>query len=365
MGRRQFLTTASSVTGVLVSGCTSSSGTDRTSTTTTKNGGSLEGTLTVATYGNFVDAPSSSPGPWIKEEFEKRYPGVTLKWEAPKNAFNHYVQRRQQGVEIDADVYIGLKVPDLVRIDRKLSKPLFDPVATDRLSNVDHIKSEYSFAPDDHVLPAFTGYQSFVYNGYEVDRPKTLDALTEPHYQGKFTVQNAQTDNTGLYFLLWTVKEKGEDGYLDYWRKLLDNDIRILGSWEEVYTAFTSGETDIITSFATDQVYAKRADQDLKKHQVALPGGHGYTFVSGMGKFATSDQSALATAFMDFMLTPTAQGKLAELNVSFPITDHASVPAVFDEYAKKPANPLRYTYDELHENLDTWQEEWAQMVATR
>ncbi|WP_158059517.1 thiamine ABC transporter substrate-binding protein [Halorussus halophilus] len=361
MDRRRFLTVAGSVSGSIVSGCVSSSQSDGASTTTGAKE-SLEGTLTVATYENFVDAPSSSPSPWIKNAFEKQYPDVTLKWTAPKNAFNHYVQRRQQNAEIDADVYIGLKVPDLVRINQKLSKPLFDPVETSRLSNYDHIKSGYEFTPDDRVLPAFTGYQSFVYNGYEIDAPKTLEALTEPEYQGALTVQNAQTDNTGLYFLLWTIKEMGEDGYRDYWRDLLENDVQILESWGEVYTAFTSGETNIITSFSNDQVYAKRAGQDLTKHQVALPGGHGYTFISGMGKFATSEQSALATAFMDFMLTPTAQGKLAELNVSFPITDHADVPTVFDEYAKKPSEPLRYTYDELDENLDTWQDEWARFV---
>ena len=358
MNRRQFLTAASSMSGVLVSGCLSTSSSDSAPTTTeNEKSKSLEGTLTVATYENFIDAPSSSPGPWIKEAFEKQYPGVTLEWTAPRNAFNHYVRRRQQDANIDADVYLGLKVPDLVRIDQTLSKPLFDPITTSRLSNYDHIKSEYTFAPDNRVLPAFTGYQSFVYNGYEVDAPKTLEALTEPAYRGKLTVQNAQTDNTGLYFLLWTIKEMGEDGYLDYWQSLLD-------TWGGVYTAFTSGETAIITSFSTDQVYAKRAGQDRTKHQVAFPGGHGYTFVSGMGKFATSDQSALATAFMNFILSPTAQGKLAELNVSFPITDDAAVPSVFEEYAKKPSEPLRYTYDELAENLDTWQNDWAQLVMT-
>lgn len=379
MDRRRFLAAAGGVAGVSLAGCLSDdgTGTDTDAGTATEGtsgtGGtagspttrSLEGTLTVATYDSFVDAPSSSPGPWVKEAFEEEHPDVTLKWATPENGINHYIERRNQGAGIDADVYVGLKVPELVRVDRELSNRLFEPVDTGDLANFGHVGSEFSLGPGDRVLPVFTGYQSFVYNGYEVDEPETLDALAEPAYRGKLTVQNARTDNTGLYFLLWTVKVKGEDGYLDYWRELTDNDVTILDSWGETYTAYTSGEADVVTSFSNDQVYAKRSDQDLEKHRVAFPGGHGYTNLSGMGTFATSDQSDLATAFMDFMLGPSAQGKLAELNVSFPVTDHATVPDVFEEYAQEPSDPLLYTYNDLKGSLETWQDEWARTVAER
>lgn len=362
MDRRRFLEAAGSLGSLGLAGCTASRvGAPQSTVTTTRE--SLEGTLTVATYGSFVDAPSSSPGPWIKTAFERRHPDVTLEWATPENGINHYIQRRQRGVDLGADAYIGLKVPELVRIDRELDDPLFEAVDTGRLANFDHVEEGYALDPDNRVLPVFTGYMSFVYNDYEVDAPGTLDALTRPEYEGKLTVQNAQTDNTGLYFLLWTVKVKGEDGYLDYWRALLDNDLTVLKSWGEVYESFTSGKAAIVTSYSTDQVYAQRYDQDLKKHQVAFPGGHGYTNLSGMGKFATSERPALARAFLDFMLGPEAQGKLAELNVSFPVTDHATVPEVFQKYAKKPPEPLLFTYDELTGEVGTWRDDWARVVA--
>ncbi|PSQ15924.1 thiamine ABC transporter substrate-binding protein [Halobacteriales archaeon QS_8_69_26] len=381
MERRDFLATTAALAGLGLAGCLSGTDGDDGGTTEDGNGGgtttdgdgtvtgttaeSLEGTLTVATYDSFVDAPSTSPGPWIKEEFERRHPGVSLEWATPESGINYYIQRRNAAAGLDADAYVGLKVPELVRIDRETDEPLFEAVDEGALSNLDAVGDEYTFDPDGRLLPVFTGYASVVYDGTEVEEPETLDALTEPEYEGEVTVQNAQTDNTGLYFLLWTVKTFGADGYLDYWRDLLDNDVTVLQSWGEVYEAFTGGETSVVTSYSNDRVFAKRYDQDLEKHQVAFPGGNGYTNLSGMGKFATGENHDLAAAFVDFMLGPDAQGKLAERNVSFPVTDHATVPDVFEEYAEEPPDPLYFTYDELRGNVGTWREDWARVVAEK
>jgi thiamine transport system substrate-binding protein len=371
MDRRDVLTSSTTLLGLGLAGCITSDdeaateatdeGTQSTDGTTTAD--DLSGTLTVATYGSFVDAPSSSPGPWLKEAFECRHPDVTLEWETKEKALDHYILRKQNGASVDADAYVGMKVPEVVRVDEKLDAPLFESVRTDRLSNYDAVKSGYTFDPEGRVLPVFTGYCAFVYNGYEVDEPETLEALTTDAFAGEFTVQNAQSDNTGLYFLLWTVKEYGEDGYLDYWQRLLDNDVTVLDSWGASYEAFASGETNVVTSYSTDQVYANRAGSDLEKHQVAFPGGHGYTNLSGVGKFADSDEDRLTEAFVDFMLGPDAQGKLAELNVSYPVTEHGNVPAVFEEYAKTPPEPLLYSYDDLVGRVGEWRTEWSRLVA--
>lgn len=357
MNRRTYLTTAA---GAALAGCVSST-TPSSTNTTTKTDGPPSGTLTVATYGSFVDAPSSSPGPWLKKEFERRYPEATLQWATPEGGINHYIQRFNADASFEADAYVGLKVPELVRVDEKTDDELFVPPDLDALSNWEDVTST-QFDEENRLLPVFTGYCSFVYDGTDTVKPTTLDSLTTDTYEGRVMLQNPTTDNTGLYFLLWTIKEFGADGYLEYWRDLLENNVQILDTWGSVYQAFTEGEADVITSYSNDRVYAKRADQNLEKHRVALPGGHGYANLSGMGMFAPSEQDRLTEAFLDFMLSPEAQGKLAELNVSFPVTDHAKVPPVFEEYAKAPSEPLIFTYDELKGNLNEWRESWTREV---
>ncbi|QKY20303.1 thiamine ABC transporter substrate-binding protein [Halolamina sp. CBA1230] len=347
MKRRQYL----AATGALgLAGCLSSP----------DAGGS--GTLTVATYSSFVDAPSSSPGPWLKEEFERRYPDATLEWVTPENGINRYVQQANSGATVDADAYVGLKVPELVRVDRETDGDLFAAPDVSALSNWEHVTAR-QFDERNRVLPVFSGYCSFVYDGRDVDGFEGLEALTTDAYAGNVLLQNPQTDNTGLYVLLWTIKEFGEDGYLDYWRDLFDNGARVLDAWDSVYAAFGEGEVDVISSFSNDRVYAKRSGADLDGHRIAFPGGHGYTNLSGMAAFAGSADDRLTETFFDFMLSPAAQGKLAELNVSNPVTDNAEVPDVFDEYARTPPEPLLFSYDELRGNLEGWLTDWGRMAA--
>ena len=59
--------------------------------------------------------------------------------------------------------------------------------------------------------------------------PETLDDLTKPEYAGLLVAPNPATSSPGLAFLLTTIARFGEDGYLDYWQALRDNDVLITG----------------------------------------------------------------------------------------------------------------------------------------
>jgi thiamine transport system substrate-binding protein len=48
-------------------------------------------------------------------------------------------------------------------------------------------------------------------------------------------VQNPATSSPGLAFLLATIAEFGEDGYLDYWADLRANGVLVTNGWEEAY----------------------------------------------------------------------------------------------------------------------------------
>ncbi|MFC7081661.1 thiamine ABC transporter substrate-binding protein [Halorussus caseinilyticus] len=381
MRRRTVLKHGATATLVGLAGCTGGEGGQETTTdeTTTDTGmrttteettaettteESLSGTLKVATYSSFVDAPSSSPGAWLKNEFEKRHPDVTVEWKTPENELNYYVQRATQGVDVDADVYVGLNVDHLIRIDEKLGeKRLFAPMA-DQLSNYGHVKEGLKFDPKRRAIPYDTGYISLVYDENEIQQaPETFQDLLKDRYEGKLIVQNAKTAATGRAFLLWTVNTLGEDQYLDYWTKLEQNGIKILGSWSDAYTAYENGEAPMVVSYSTDQVYANRQDKDLSKHQVGFLNDQGYANPEGMAKFADTDNPELAAAFMDFLLSKQAQQKIAQLNVQFPATDWAPLSAEFQKYAKTPENPVTFTYEELQGNVDDWVDAWARQIA--
>ena len=328
-------------------------------------GDDLSGTLQVATYSSMVDGDNPA-GPWIKEAFEDAYPDTEIEWTVPESGVNTYIQQAQQE-DIDADLYLGLNVDDLVRIDDNLDTELFDPIDRGRIGRVDRIRDDLGFGdPEDRVLPFDTGYISLVYDESEVDEPETFDDLLTEEYADALITQNAQSSDPGQAFLLWTIAEYGEDGYLDYWRDLQENGVRVGDDWTDTYFgAYMEEERPMIVSYSTDQVFHAGDGADLTRHQVGFLNGQAYENPEGVAVFADSDQSALAHEFIDFLLSSDAQAEIATRNVQFPAVadEHVELGEFFDQYAQAPEEPVSLDYDELRGNLDGWVDDWAREIA--
>ncbi len=357
MRRRRFLSTGATAVAAGLAGCSTSA--DDPSATTTGSAGTEADSLTVATYSTFVDAPSDSPGQWIQQEFEERY-DVDFEWAVPERPINHYIEQHNAGEAVDAELYLGIKPQELVRVDRATDGELFQSIDRDALEHVDDVGERFYFDPDERTIPTYANYVSLVYDGRTLGDPGTFDALTADSYADTLAVPNPAQDNTGLYFLLWTVNQFGEEGdytYLDYWRDLLDNGAQVVGSWGAMYSQFTEGEVPMVVSYSNDRVYAKRSDSDLEKHRIGFPNGQGYTNLNAIARFADGTNDDLAGRFVDFVLSPEVQSKIAELNVTGPVNTQATPPDVYREFAREPEEGVFLDYDRLDGNVDRWQRE--------
>ncbi len=312
-------------------------------------------TLAVSTYSAFLDAPSTSPGEWVKSEFESEY-DATLKWKSPEREVNHYIERRKQGVDIDADAYLGLSTDELVRVDGELDDSLFADAG--EVAGAGDIRPGLDFDPEGRVLPFNSSYICPVYDSTAIEAPETFDGLLDDEYSGTLIAQNPGTSTTGRAFLLHTIHQYGADGYLDYWSKLQDNDVQILGSWSDAYSAWEDGEAPMVVSFSTDQVFAKGDGADLAEHQIRFLNDQAYANPEGMAVFAGADEPELARTFMEFILAPDIQGEIAERNVVFPSTETANLPKDYDELAYEPPEPVTFSYDELQGSISEWIENW-------
>ncbi|MDB9249011.1 thiamine ABC transporter substrate-binding protein [Halorubrum ezzemoulense] len=391
--RRRFLTAAGAAGAVALAGCSAEQvddggdGGDGGGGNGTDDGGSESGdggdetpTLTVATYTNFIDAPSVSPGEWLKEEFESRY-DATLEWATPDNEVNYYVERAASGAGIDADLYVGLTTEDLVRVDGALDEDLFAEAGD--VDGRDAVKEGLRFDPFERAVPFDTGYVSLVYDSTTTEAPETFDGLLDDEHAGALIAQNPGGSATGRAFLLHTISRFGDGGvasdgdgeavaggdgdpdydYLDYWAELQANDVRVLGSWDDAYAAWSEGEAPIVVSYSTDQVFADMEGADLQRHQIRFLNDQAYANPEGMALFADADEPDLAREFMSFMLEPDVQGEIAQRNVAFPSTDGAELPSDYAELAKEPADPVTFTYDELQGSVDAWVEAWERQYA--
>jgi len=396
MDRRRFLKAAGLGAAGLFAGCSAEptdeatatdspdGSTTGTSTGTPESGtetateGTTTGTATagpaslrVGTYPAFLDAPSTSPGGWVKEEFESRH-DVELEWFAPKDEMTYFLQRRGAGEPIETDLYLGLTAEDLVRTDQGVEddEGLFASVDTARLSNVDSVVEDFRFDPRDRAVPFGASYVSLVYNRNLLDErdvgdPETFDDLTSPDFEDGLLVPSPQGSTTGLKFLLWTVDHFGEEGYLDYWSDLTDNGTRVLNSWGDAYDAYSNGEAPMVVSFSTDQVFADRYDYDMAEHQVGFPDGEGYRYVDGMAPFRETEKTDLAVEFMNFVLDPEVQAEIAERNVGLPAVENATLPEDYDDLVYEPEEIVGLGYDDLVGNMDGWVDSWSRQIASQ
>ena len=381
--RRSFLKrTGAGVGGLaLLAGCTGTGGegtptstptetaTDAPTGTPTETGTATgsptsaepSGTLNVATYSSFTGEDAA--GNWLKSAFEEQYPEVTVEFSTPENGVNQFIQRKQQGAPIDADLYVGLNTGELVRVDDTLDEPLFAAVR-DRVAGTDAVKEGLTIDPQGRAIPYDTGYICLVYDEDEVEPPGSFDALLEPAYGGELITQNAQQSDPGRAFLLWSIIAKGEDQYLDYWSELADNGLRVLSDWEPAYNAYLNGEAAMVVSYSTDQVYYHGADVDMSRHQIAFPNDQGYANPETMALFADSDRAELGRLFMEFVLTPEAQAEIAVRNVQFPAVEGVELSEEFSKYAHEPPEPVTFTYEELSGNVSTWIDRWARQIVS-
>ncbi|PSQ05001.1 thiamine ABC transporter substrate-binding protein [Halobacteriales archaeon QS_6_71_20] len=380
--RRRFLRAVGAGGVAALAGCSAEQTDDGTATTgagegTTEPAGTTTGeatasmadTLVVATSPPFVDAPSTSPGAWLKEEFESEF-DATLVYQTPDSELNYYIERVVQGVEFEADVYVGLDTGQLIDVDGKRGEGEFtDPLFAEagELEGLSAVRDGLRFDPQSRAVPLDTGYVSLVWNatmdGGEFVAPETFEELTSDEFAGDLIAQNPTTSTTGEAFMLHTIDRFGADGYLDYWQRLQDNGVTVLGEWSDSYSAYLNEEAPMIVSYSTDQVFASAEDQDLQKHQIRFLNDQGYANPEGMARFADSDAPRLAEAFMEFMLRPETQAGIAQRNVAFPAIADAPLPEDYGQYAKEPPESVTFTYDELEANLDTWTDEWARRFA--
>src|SRR5690606_10324693 len=93
------------------------------------------------------------------------------------------------------------------------------------------------------ATPFDSGYLTLNYDSAAVDNTPTAWAeLADPRFANSIIMLNPGTSSPGRNFLLLTVAELGEEGFLDYWRQLKPNVLTVAGGWTDGYGLYTQGE---------------------------------------------------------------------------------------------------------------------------
>ncbi|MBE3577631.1 MAG: thiamine ABC transporter substrate-binding protein [Limnochordales bacterium] len=317
--------------------------------------------LVVYTYDSFV---SWGPAKEIEKRFEAQE-DVDLVWVAPGDSgemFARLLGELQAG-RPGADVFVGLADSDL---PAALQHNVFQTLDFSRLPNLADVPERLLIDPSRRLVPLDHGFITLVYDSRVIPpdkAPKTFNDLLKPEWRRKIIAINPVTSSPGMAFLLWTIARFGEDGYLDFWRKLKPNLLTVAGGWSEAYSMFENGEAPIVVSYSTDMAYGV-INYGSTHYRIITLDGQGYEQIELMGivRGRTPEQARLAHAFINFMLSPEVQGMIPTTNWMFPANSKAKLPADFVKYAVTPAQPVRVPAEKVAANREKWLREWSLLM---
>lgn len=319
-------------------------------------------TLVMMTHDSFAISES------LIEQFESET-GATVKiLEAGDagSALNQAILSRNNPL---ADVFFGV---DNTFFGRAIDADIFEPYASPLL---EEIPDELELDPEHRLLPVDFGYVCLNYDkAYFEEKglpvPQTLEDLTKPEYKGLLVVENPATSSPGLAFLMTTVAYFGEDGYLEFWRQLRENDVYVTDGWEDAYYGQFSGGSGegtrpIVVSYATSpaaEVYFSEEPVTESPTGNILPEGGSFRQIEFVGILKGTRQRDLAEKWIDFMLSRPFQEDIPLQMWVYPANSTAALPEVFTKYAQVPTSPAQLPPDVIDANREKWIDAWTTVV---
>lgn len=267
-----------------------------------------------------------------------------------------------------ADVFFGV---DSTFLGRAIAGDIFSPYNAPGLKNIpDSLKLD----PQNRALPVDFGdvclnYDKAWFTDHQIAPPQTLEDLTRPEYAGLTVVENPATSTPGLAFLLATIGHFGEDGYLAYWQKLVDNNVLVADGWEDAYwgqfSAASDGNRPIVVSYASSPpVEVYYAETPPAEAPTAAVVGDGACFrqIEFAGILKGTKNEAAARKLVDFMLDRPFQEDIPLKMFVYPANQTAALPEIFVKYSAIPANPATVAPDAILANREAWIEAWTKTV---
>jgi len=268
-----------------------------------------------------------------------------------------------------ADVFYGV---DNTFLSRALDEGIFNPYESPLLTK---IPAEFKLDPQNHALPVDYGdvclnYDKAYFVDHDLQPPQSLSDLLDPVYKGLLVVENPATSSPGLAFLLTTIGNFGQDGYLDYWKGLVANDVLIVNDWETAYYTEFSGSSGagmrpIVVSYdsspAFEVIYAE-TPIDTPPTAAIVTDTTCFRQIEFVGILKGAQNPALAKKWVDFMLSTTFQEDMPLQMFVFPVNLDAKLAETFLNHLKLPQKTAVVSPEDIAAHREQWLKDWTETV---
>jgi len=325
-------------------------------------GSQEQATLTVMTHDSFA----------VSEEIIRQF-------EQENNVKINFLESGDSGSAVNrailskeapmADILYGV---DNTFLSRAIEAGIFETYASPALED---IPQAFKLDPQNTALPVDYGdvcinFDRAYFSDQALPVPATLQDLLKPEYKGLLVVENPATSSPGMAFLLSTIAEFGEDGYLEYWQQLRDNGLVVVNDWETAYYTNFSGSSGqgpqpMAVSYGSSPVAeVVFAEKPLDEAPTASIVGKNTCFrqVEFVGILKGTRHRALAEKFIDYMLSKPFQEDLPLQMFVFPVSSQAQLPEAFVKHSQISEEPAMLDPQLIADNRDVWIQAWTDTV---
>lgn len=319
-------------------------------------------TLTIMSHDSFAASVE------VIQAFEKQYhiKLQVLKSGDAGTALNKAILSKGQPL---ADIFYGL---DNTFLSRALDEGIFEEYQSPLLAT---IPDEFKLDSSNHALPVDYGnvclnYDKEYFQEKGVAPPSNLEDLIKPEYENLLVVENPATSSPGLAFLFTTIGNFGENGYLEYWRKLVDNGVLVVNNWETAYyTEFSgssgNGTRPIVISYdsspAFEVIYADPPVDESPTVAITAPKSC-YRQIEFVGILKGTKNRKSAEKWIDFMLSPLFQSDMPLQMFVFPVNPSAELDEIFTNYLAPSDAAITLDPKLIAQYREKWINEWAEVA---
>jgi thiamine transport system substrate-binding protein len=200
-----------------------------------------------------------------------------------------------------------------------------------------------------------------------LEPPASYEDLIDERYRGLLVTPAPTTSSPGLAFLIGTVARFGDDGWQDYWERLLANDAKVTSGWSDAYQVdFTagggSGDRPIVLSYASSPPFTIPEGSDQPTTSALLDTCTRQVEYAAVLEDAENPEGA--QAFVEFMTGESFQRALPDNMYVYPVDESVELPAGWAEHAPTADRTWDVPEDDIADNRDAWLEAWGELSAS-
>ncbi len=306
----------------------------------------------------------------VFKEFERRT-GIKVElhlFSSGGEAVSKVIEEYESG-QVRADIIIGIDPINLVKLKKKgILEPYTPP-------NIGEIYSWLiqSYDPDHYAIPYDYSLIAFIYDREYINDTVmeniTFESFTE-NLGSTLVVEDPRTSTTGLNFLLYEItvytKILHKD-WREWWRTTKPH---VEPGWSEAFDRFSKGDYHIMVSYGTDPAYSAFFENSTRIGAALVKYNGtplGWLQIEGIGLIKNAPHKEEAEKFIEWFLGREVQEEIPLNNWMYPANKNVELPEVYKyaiDMSRVEVVNKYITPEEIYSNLDTWIDEWVNIMVS-